>query len=570
MDYQTTDPADVRYVVVRTETRDISSAGMLAFAAWSGRDIDMATKTTTAMAIAASATQACKIMPLMTCNPVEPCPDAGCPDGVNEGLTFLDEELISGGGDIDDTNDTGTFGEFLTRNPQWTRRLMRIKAIGPNEEYGSGVFGLLEALFTDKGGANAIREEFALGTPSVCVPLPGAAADVKTGQAQAIVQGLNVRMDLWQGAFNESDRNKMVSASVFKYPVGPNVIKGYLAPPKEVCENYIETGTSTCDPAVEISCTCTSTITIEGNACKPKLAETVFLDDADGNPIVTSMKLPQDDCFTANDITEFENSADSNSPNHRCHMLGGNSSAEDFDPTAGGNKGFNGRYGNGHWPIEEYFWVNHRDLMVGTNASDATFKASVTATNFLEHIKSYSSALTGDEGAATIDEPPSRYAVWLWELQQKRLAADDPSGDYTPLVSLGLGYDPLNPSGNRVPMPDDAPSFNDPTKPLAERSILEEKGLPQCQDNPLAIDGPSRRLLYIAIVNCMEQKEELNSGQRLVRVDEVLEAFMTQAADSNSGGGSADMGAIYVEPLRTFPFEDGRGNTVMREVIQLY
>jgi hypothetical protein len=151
---------------------------MIAFAAWSGREIDIATKTTTAMAIAAKTVQACKTMPLMTCNPVEPGPGS------------LD---LTGDGSINyppSSSEFESFGQFLELNPQWTRRLMRLRALGPNEEYENGVFGLLEAIFSAKGGANAIREEFALGTPGACISLPTGGADVKTGQAQAIVQGL--------------------------------------------------------------------------------------------------------------------------------------------------------------------------------------------------------------------------------------------------------------------------------------------------------------------------------------------------------------------------------------------
>jgi hypothetical protein len=104
-------------------------------------------------------------------------------------------------------------------------------------------------------------------------------------------------------------------------------------------------------------------------------------------------------------------------------------------------------------------------------------------------------------------------------------------------------------------------------------SVLEEHGEPQCQNDASgpfgAVADPSRRLLYIAMVNCMAEKNDLNSGARTVEVIEVLEAFMTEAADANSAGGNADMGAIYVEPIRSLPIE-GSKNVVLHEIIQLY
>jgi hypothetical protein len=501
MDYRTTDPTEVRYVVVRTETRDISSAGMIAFAAWSGREIDIATKTTTAMAIAAKTVQACKTMPLMTCNPVEPGPGS---------LDF------TGDGSINyppSSSEFESFGQFLELNPQWTRRLMRLKALGPNEEYENGVFGLLEAIFSAKGGANAIREEFALGTPGACISLPTGGADVK------IVQGLNVRLDLWQGAAGGGaiDKDESMPDGSAKYPTGPSVIKGYLPLAADPCQVTLAT-----------------------------------FDESDPvNDPVTSMKLPQDRCFTAANTTEFEafNAVDG----HKCYMLGNNSSGDEFDPTPGGNLGFNGRYGNGHWPILDYFAVNHQNLVV-TN-------------DLLEEIRTYSSDITGDTPgntglAVTADDPPSRYAVWLWEMQERRLAngdsyentADEPCGGFG--CGGGSGYP------DHIPMPNDPASYS-------EGSLLEEAGEPQCQSDPDFIAGPSRRLIYIAIVNCQEYEDELSGGQRVVPILEILEGFMTEPADSNAAGGNADMGAIYIEPIRTLDV-GSQENVVFRETIQLY
>ena len=115
---------------------------------------------------------------------------------------------------------------------------------------------------------------------------------------------------------------------------------------------------------------------------------------------------------------------------------------------------------------------------------------------------------------------------------------------------------------DNIPMPDDADSYS-------EGSLLEEAGEPQCQSDPDFIAGPERRLIYIAIVNCQEYADALSGGQRVVPVLEILEGFMTEAADSNAAGGYADMGAIYVEPIRTLDV-GAQENVVFREVIQLY
>jgi hypothetical protein len=535
MDYKTTDPAEVRYVVVRTETRDISSAGMLAFAAWSDNDIDIATKTTTAMAISAKSAQICKVMPLMTCNPVETPPADWT--GESGALDLCGEPGVNG-------CNWETYGQFLEENPQWTRRLMRIKAIGPNEEYGSGVFGLLEAIFTDKGGANAIREEFALGTPSSCIKLPSGTADVQTGQAQAIVQGLNIRWDLWQGTFGNKDRNTTNPDGSATYPVGPGVIKGYLPKVSENCDlvDPLCVDDPNSDPPV--TCECTANGTFSYNHCKPTLAS------FDPGDTITSMGLPHDECFTVDSQEEFD-AIPTNNDGHKCYMLGSNSSGTEFDDTTGGNKGFNGRYGNGHWNFLEYFAINHENLVVNPG--------------LLNQIRSYSSDLTGDSETVSVadfnnQEPPSRYAVWLWELRQKRNADGETYDDMSGQGLLELS-DPLYP--DHIPMPDDAPSWS----VKADGSPLEEFGEPQCQSDQNAIVGPDRMLLYIAIVNCMEYADELNNGQRAVPVNEILEAFMVGPADSSNT--DHDIGALYVEPIRSLEI-GAQENTVLREIIQLY
>ena len=64
-------------------------------------------------------------------------------------------------------------------------------------------------------------------------------------------------------------------------------------------------------------------------------------------------------------------------------------------------------------------------------------------------------------------------------------------------------------------------------------------------------------------------ESSLSSGHRVVPILEILEGFMTEPADSNAAGGNADMGAIYVEPIRTLDVGE-QENVVFREIIQLY
>ena len=108
------------------------------------------------------------------------------------------------------------------------------------------------------------------------------------------------------------------------------------------------------------------------------------------------------------------------------------------------------------------------------------------------------------------------------------------------------------------------PSFSSQTDPYD--SPLAEFGEPQCQADPFYRAGPSRRLLYIAMVNCMEYDDELNAGQRTVPIIEILEGFMTHLADPTGG---PEMGAIYLEPIRTLEIGAAE-NVVFREIIQLY
>ncbi len=216
--YFTTSGTDARYVRVVTETREISSAAMIAFSAWSDRNIDLATKTTAAAAVAAKNTFTCQVTPIMICNPIE--------DGANPifGMNIDQDEYVIGPNSVGGWYEY--FSDFLKDNPLWTRRQYRLKYIGNGSDITNGVFALLEPTFVGKKGAAGIREELALGPPDICI-LNNAAniVDVKTGQAEAINDGLNVRFDIYKGTIDPSP----------DYPTAPNVTKGYLPKNGNIC-----------------------------------------------------------------------------------------------------------------------------------------------------------------------------------------------------------------------------------------------------------------------------------------------------------------------------------------------
>ena len=78
-----------------------------------------------------------------------------------------------------------------------------------------------------------------------------------------------------------------------------------------------------------------------------------------------------------------------------------------------------------------------------------------------------------------------------------------------------------------------------------------------------------RRNLFVAIVNCIEYEDVLNGGDRIVKVQEFAEVFLTEAADHDGKDASGDKGAIYIEVKRAVKPGD-TNNIVLRDVIQLY
>lgn len=375
-DYITDDAEDVRYIRVITEPRAVDSPSFQAFlAVWSTVENtqEAARKITIGSAVAGRTTVACRTMPLMTCNPVE-------------GSTPITQDYPN-----PDPNETGfsRLSDFLKEYPEWTRRQMRVKFIGPDTGYANGVFGLLEPNFSPNNGAKGIEDELALGVPASCIVLDSVTvgdADVKTGQAQTIVDGINLRFDIFQGNW-KNDKNDP------DYPPGPDVIKGML--PKN-----------------------------PGKICNPDFVEDENPDDLTGADLPNAKKLPQDECFTA------ESAADLSTYNPKCYAFG----AQDGDEiTSKGNHGFAGRYGNGRYNLLRYFQVNHPSLVVDDGAGGYQIDQD-TFDDIVDREEAFltangMSAPSGSETASNPDVPPSRASVFEWEVNTNNIPSPSNTGN---------------------------------------------------------------------------------------------------------------------------------------------
>ena len=472
---------DARYVRVVTELREQVSYPMRAYLIMTGPYLEVSDVTsdagarmiTASAAVAGHVTVACKTMPLMMCNPLEVAPGCGGDPDMLIGTN------PSPPGDI-------SLKTFYKNNPQWHRRLTRIKWIGPNAGLAPGVFGLLEPFFSDKKAVPGIVEEFAIVDPPICVELNSPLVDVKTGQAQAVVNGLNVRFDIYRANVNKYKNDS-------KFRPGPNVTKGAL-----------------------------------GNKCDPNEVEDLGL--LDEPP--PAKKLPRDKCFK-----NFDDAA--------CFTPGP-------DPV---NDQFHARMGDGKWNIARYFQVNHpkeyADLFVEADGTTLVGTDDVDLNVFLRSIRDtlgntdYDDSPSNPKCGATcdvdIDNPPSRFAVYNWELDGEELFDPRIPGEDTELLMADGQWLPQE-EGQR-PMAGD-----------------------QCSNQGAELR--QRRNIFIAVVNCCQQMEALSQGDRIVRVDEILEAFLTEPAAANASGG-ADMGAIYIEAVKVL--EPGASDTVvLRDYVQLY
>jgi len=348
-DYLTTDPAKARYVHVITESRQRDSLMYRAYAAvrfvapgnTSTVNAADAVKTTAGDAVAGKVTVACKAMPIFMCNPAEVTYNPACGNpNVTQGSP---------------QSSYTSYADFLRDNPEWRRREFRIKWIGPQTAIEPGVFGLLEPITGsfNGNGANAIAHELAMVDPSTCVVIQDNELDVKTGQTQAIVDGLNTRFDVYRGTFGSTKNNP-------DYAPALNRTKGAL-------------------PASEGG---------GGSACDPQEMT---------NTPPQVMKLPQDSCFTSN-------------PSPACGAMGG---SDPYDPQ--GN--YAGRYGDGQWDALTYFEVNHPRTVNGTptpwTAGDLDPILQWIHANYGNDYVAAGGKL--DTGPISTVSPPSRWSVYRWE-----------------------------------------------------------------------------------------------------------------------------------------------------------
>lgn len=100
------------------------------------------------------------------------------------------------------------------------RRRQYILKFGPgnggNHQWGPGNFGYLEA--QGGGGASAIADEIASGSPSQCFAFAG--ADVQPGNKTSVNRGVNVRFDMYEGSMKKNRGNSA-------YRPALNTVRGY-------------------------------------------------------------------------------------------------------------------------------------------------------------------------------------------------------------------------------------------------------------------------------------------------------------------------------------------------------
>ena len=253
-------------------------------------------------------------------------------------------------------------------------------------------------------------------------------------------------------------------------------------------------------------------------------------------------KLLQDSCFA-------------NPASNSCGNLGPSNNQ--------GN--FNGRYGDGKWDAVSYFNINHpRTDGTTWNSSQTKLDQLNTLLQFIHN--NYGSDYGVDATAVNTTLPPSRWAVYKWETAGSTVGGARKSGE----PSVGLP----NITGA---VPDRIPGahtrINVITKEEGRANVTGNAGAQCSNQTPL---GPTRRRLYIAVVNCCEQADALSGGDRHVAVTEFAEAFLTEpvchgSVCDNSGvtGNDPDKGAIYVEIYNAVKAKDA-DQVVLRDYVQLY
>jgi hypothetical protein len=80
----------------------------------------------------------------------------------------------------------------------------------------------------------------------------------------------------------------------------------------------------------------------------------------------------------------------------------------------------------------------------------------------------------------------------------------------------------------------------------------------------ISVDGPDRRVLVAAVVNCKEQKDNLN-GKKTVKVAKWLLMFLTEAAGAYS---PSEQDQIFLEVIREMEMDNDE--TYAHEIVQLY
>ncbi len=197
-----------------------------------------------------------------------------------------------------------------------------------------------------------------------------------------------------------------------------------------------------------------------------------------------------------------------NLPN--CFAFGG--AIDSYSAMYGANNGYS---------LFNYFKVNHPNDISGGVIKSAIF----------DELKAKEIAVNNEIGmplppTATQAAPVSRYTVYRWELDK----ASNIPGYQTRLGGLP-----------------------------------REEGRPVCNKNN--VGSADRRLVYMAVVNCQAQAEEIAAHGK-VTVREFAEGFVTEPMTHGSGP-TKDKGAIFVEIRRTIE-QGSSSNVVLREVIQLY
>ena len=177
--YDTTDPAQARYVEVTVTVQNLTSVFPASFLG--GSD----TVTAGARAVAGFQAAVCQFTPIFMCNPFE-----------GSGMSIF----------------------AAIANPAIRRRQIVLrKKGGGTSQYAAGNYGFLQPPGGEMG-ANVLREMLALVHPPACFIQPG--VSVRPGFIASADQGLNVRFDMYDGALNGKKNNPA-------FRPAKNVRKGY-------------------------------------------------------------------------------------------------------------------------------------------------------------------------------------------------------------------------------------------------------------------------------------------------------------------------------------------------------